>query len=120
MTLGYKERQLAIAAQILKHGVFRETLKLYLRCGEMPDLQTIVQIMKQSGIYHIEADSTFIRRSSTVAGWINWISASWKTHRRRKVYRALRAGAPFPFLSFCSVKAEGYPKTGVNGNAITL
>ncbi len=73
MTLGYKERQLAIAAQILKHGVFRETLKLYLRCGEMPDLQTIVQIMKQSGIYHIEADSTFIRRSSTVAGWINWI-----------------------------------------------
>ena len=73
MTLGYKERQLAIAAQILKHGVFRETLKLYLRCGEMPDSQAIVQIMKQFGIYHIESDSTFVRRSSTVSGWINWI-----------------------------------------------
>lgn len=73
MTLGYKERQLAIAAQILKHSVFRETLKLYLRCGEMPDSQAIVQIMIQFGIYHIESDSTFVRRSSTVSGWINWI-----------------------------------------------
>lgn len=73
MRLEYKERQLAIVTQILKHRVFNETLKLHLQCGEMPDKQTIIQIMKRSNLYHIEADSTYLRRSSTVIGWINWI-----------------------------------------------
>lgn len=71
--LEYKERQLAIVTQILMHRVFSETLKLHLRCGEMPDRQTIVQIMKNSNLYHIEAESTYLRRSFTVIGWINWI-----------------------------------------------
>ena len=73
MELDYKERQLALASQILKHRPFRETLKLHLKEGKMPDTQTIVQIMKESRIYHVEANSTFLRRSSTVVGWINWI-----------------------------------------------
>ena len=59
MGLEYRERQLAIAAQILK--------------GEMPDTQQVVRIMKQSHLYHVEAESTYVRRSSTVTGWINWI-----------------------------------------------
>lgn len=73
MSLGYKERQLAIVAQILKHKVFKETLKLHLQCGEMPDTKTVVQIMRQSALYHIGAESTYVRRSSTITGWINWI-----------------------------------------------
>lgn len=73
MGLEYKDRQLAIASQILKHRVFNEILKIHLRCGEMPNTQTIVQIMKQSMLYRVESDSTFIRRSSTIVGWINWI-----------------------------------------------
>lgn len=73
MGLGYRERQLALAAQILRHRAFRETLKLRLRCGAMPDTQAIVAIMRASGLYHVEAGSTFVRRSSTVAGWVNWI-----------------------------------------------
>lgn len=73
MSLEYKERQLAIVAQILKHRVFKETLRLHLQCGEMPDTQTVVQIMRQSDLYHVEAESTYVRRSSTVTGWINWI-----------------------------------------------
>lgn len=73
MGLEYKERQLAIATQILKHRAFNETLKLHLRCGEMPDTQTVIQIMKQSNLYQVGADSTFKRRSSTITGWINWI-----------------------------------------------
>ena len=73
MNLGYKERQLAIVTQILKHKVFRETLKLHLQSGEMPDIQTVVRIMKEANLYHVEADSTYIRRSSTIVGWINWI-----------------------------------------------
>lgn len=73
MSLTYRERQLAITAQILKHSVFNETLKLHLQSGEMPDKATIVQIMKQSNLYRVEADSTYFRRASTVIGWINWI-----------------------------------------------
>lgn len=70
---GQKEKQLAIATQILMHKVFNETLKLHLQFGEMPDTKKIVEIMKNSNLYHVEADSTYIRRSSTVTGWINWI-----------------------------------------------
>lgn len=73
MGLEYKERQLALVTQILMHKVFNETLKLHLQCGEMPDKQTIIQIMKSSNLYHVEADSTYLRRSSTVVGWVNWI-----------------------------------------------
>lgn len=73
MRLEYKARQLAIATQILKHKVFNEVLKLHLQYGEMPDTKTIVNIMKKSNLYNIEADSTYIRRSSTIVGWINWI-----------------------------------------------
>ncbi len=73
MCLEYRERQLAIATQILAHRAFHETLKLHLKCSEMPSLQTIVNIMKNSNLYHIEADSTYVRRASTIIGWINWI-----------------------------------------------
>lgn len=76
MDLGYKERQLAIITQILMHKVFSETLKLHLQYGVMPDKQTIIQIMKRSDLYHVEANSTYLRRSSTVIGWVNWILGS--------------------------------------------
>ncbi len=73
MGLEYRERQLAIVKQILKHKVFNETLKLYLKTCEMPSKEKIVQIMKESNLYHVEADSTYFRRASTVGGWLNWI-----------------------------------------------
>lgn len=73
MKMPYKERQLAIVTQILQHRAFRDTLKLHLQCGEMPDTNAIVQIMKSAELYHVDADSTFFRRSSTIIGWVNWI-----------------------------------------------
>lgn len=73
MGLEYRERQLAIVKQILKHKVFNETLKLHFKASEMPSKEMIVQIMKNSNLYHVEADSTYWRRASTVIGWINWI-----------------------------------------------
>lgn len=73
MGLGYKERQLAIVTQILRHKVFNEVLRIHLQRGEMPDKQAIIQIMKQSNLYRVESDSTYLRRSSTVIGWVNWI-----------------------------------------------
>lgn len=73
MGLEYRERQLSIVKQILKHKVFNETLKIHLQCGEMPDSQTVVKIMKDSNLYKVESDSTFIRRASTVMRWVEWI-----------------------------------------------
>ena len=73
MGLEYRERQLAIVRQILKHKAFNETLKMHLRCGEMPDCQTVMKIMKDSNLYKVGSDSTFARRSSTVMRWIEWI-----------------------------------------------
>lgn len=73
MKLGYKERQITIAKEILKHKPFHETLKLHLQQGEMPDKQTVIQIMKNSNLYNINSDNTYSRRASTVIGWVNWI-----------------------------------------------
>lgn len=73
MSLAHKERQLALTTQILKHKVFQETLALHLQHGEMPDTATIIQIMRRSNLYHVGAESTYERRSSTVVGWVNWI-----------------------------------------------
>ena len=73
MSLEYRERQLAIIDQVLRHRVFNETLKLHLRSGEMPDRRAIIRIMKDSDLYRIEADSTYLRRASTVISWVNWV-----------------------------------------------
>ena len=70
---GYKQRQLEFCRLILAHKVFYQSLKLYFQTGMMPPTDTIVKIMKQSGLYHIKSDDTFERRSSTVKGWLNWI-----------------------------------------------
>lgn len=69
----YKSKQLMFCACILSHKVFYEVLKTYFCRDEMPDNGRIVQIMKDSNLYNIKADSTFLRRASTVKGWVKWI-----------------------------------------------
>ncbi len=73
MKMPYRERQLALAAQVLRHRAFKDTLKLRLQCGGMPDAAAIVRIMKDADLYHVDADSTYYRRSSTITGWVNWM-----------------------------------------------
>ena len=73
MSLGYRQRQLSYVRAILEHQVFRRTFDCCLRNGMMPSTDDIVSIMKDSGVYHLESEDTYRRRSSTVAGWINWI-----------------------------------------------
>ena len=73
MELGYRERQLAIIGEILRHRPFREALRLYLNRGEVPDTGTVMEIMKASDLYRVGAESTYYRRASTVIRWINWI-----------------------------------------------
>jgi hypothetical protein len=67
------DRQKEFVKQIISHTVFRDTLKLSLENGELLDKESIVEIMKRSELYHINSDSTYFRRASTIIGWINWI-----------------------------------------------
>lgn len=73
MGLEFRERQLSIVRQILKHKAFNETLKLHLKHGEMPNCQTVVNIMKNSNLFNVNSESTFMRRSSTIIRWVEWI-----------------------------------------------
>ena len=73
LSMDLRERQLALAGQILGHRAFREAMGLCLRSGEMPPAGAVVEIMKASGLYHVASDSTYFRRASTVTGWLNWI-----------------------------------------------
>lgn len=73
MNLGYRERQLAFITQILRHRAFRRVMCLRLRSGEMPDVDAVVREMRGAGVYHVESEATFVRRSSTIVSWIRWV-----------------------------------------------
>lgn len=73
LNLGYRARQLKFVELIISHTAFNETLKRHLQYSEMPSKSEIVTIMKASNLYDVKAESTFERRASTIAGWVNWI-----------------------------------------------
>lgn len=73
MQLGYKQRQLAFCKAILQHHVFNEAFKLCMRTGCVPESSAIVEIMQKANLYKVESMSTYTRRSSTIASWINWM-----------------------------------------------
>lgn len=72
MRLKYKQRQLALCKRILQHKVFFDVFSI-CQYGCIPDQNTIIKIMKDAGLHRVESESTFIRRASTVSGWINWM-----------------------------------------------
>lgn len=67
------DRQKEFLKIIISHAAFKQTLKLYLENGEMPDKNEIVDIMGRSKLHKVGSDTTYFRRASTIAGWINWI-----------------------------------------------
>ena len=67
------ERQKEFVRLIVSHTAFKQSVKLHLENGEMPNKETIVQIMKRLKLYNVGSDSTYFRRASTIAGWTNWI-----------------------------------------------
>jgi hypothetical protein len=67
------DRQKEFVRLIVSHPVFKQTLNLYLDNGEIPDKETIVDLMKRSELYNVGSDSTYLRRASTIIGWTNWI-----------------------------------------------
>ncbi len=74
LRLRYRERQLAFAGRILRHAVFREAYCLFRQTGAMPGRETLVDLMKRSGLYKITEASTYLRRASTVSGWVKWLA----------------------------------------------
>lgn len=72
-TLSIFDRQLEFFKLILAHSVFKKTLKLYFDKGSLPTKDEIVEMMKKSKLYHVESDTTYFRRASTISGWTNWI-----------------------------------------------
>ena len=74
LRMNYKQRQLFYCKRILSHKPFYMVLKLYFSRGEMPEKSEIVDIMKNCNLYNVGAESTYIRRASTVRGWIEWIA----------------------------------------------
>lgn len=75
MQMNYKQRQLAYCKQILSHKVFNHITRLYFERGEMPEKSVIVDIMKHSNLYNVDAESTYIRRASTISSWVDWIAS---------------------------------------------
>jgi hypothetical protein len=73
MSVSLIERQKEFIKLILSHKPFRETLKMHLENGEMPNKENIVEIMKNSKLYNIGSETTYFRRASTIIGWTNWI-----------------------------------------------
>lgn len=73
MDLNYRQRQLAFCEAVLQHRVFRETFSLRMQTGFMPDVPAIVGIMQKADLYRVGSMSTYVRRSSTISGWINWM-----------------------------------------------
>ncbi|MBP6302049.1 MAG: transcriptional regulator [Bacteroidia bacterium] len=67
------DRQKEFVKLIVSHKVFKETLKLHLDNGEIPDKGVIVEIMKRYKLHNVGSDSTYFRRASTIIGWTNWI-----------------------------------------------
>jgi hypothetical protein len=72
-SLSIFDRQNEFIKLILSHAVFNNTLRTYFRSGRMPSQEDVVSIMYDSNLYNINSDSTYIRRSSTIVSWINWI-----------------------------------------------
>ena len=69
------DRQKEFVKLIVAHSAFKQTLQLHLDNGEMPNVEQIVEIMKQSKLYKIKSEDTYRRRASTITSWLNWIIA---------------------------------------------
>lgn len=73
MRLRTKDKYLELVKCILSHKPFWMVFAEYLEKGSVPEKGRVIEIMKKCNLYNVSSESTFIRRSSTVIGWINWI-----------------------------------------------
>ena len=71
--LPLKQRQLELVKCILKHKVFLNIFKLWLKKIEKPSADDCMNIMKEIGIWHVDSEATLRRRARTVVRWLEWI-----------------------------------------------
>jgi predicted transcriptional regulator with HTH domain len=67
------DRKIQLIELILNSKIFNEVLKMYFENGNISTKKEIVKMMSDADLYNIKSNKTFIRRSSTVLGWIRWI-----------------------------------------------
>lgn len=72
LSYGYRNRQLAFCRCILSHKVFFDAFA-HCENGLLPSRDTLLAIMHASNLYHVTSESTYIRRASTICGWLRWI-----------------------------------------------
>ncbi len=77
--MNLNERQRKFVQLIVSHCPFRTTILRALENGKLPEKEEVVEIMKQCNILQDSKDSTFVRRSSTIIGWVNWILEQLET-----------------------------------------
>ncbi len=73
MALPYKSKYLALVRAIVDHRPFGEALALYLRRTVPPTTDDVVGIMRDGGVWGVNAASTYRRRAQTVKRWVDWI-----------------------------------------------
>ncbi len=71
MGMRYKEKYLGLVRRILRCPVFYHVFFLAMMRGEVPDKRAVMQVMRESQLDISE--TTILRRSATVRGWIGWI-----------------------------------------------
>lgn len=70
----YKERQLALCEQILRHKIFHESLGHYFNKKDYPTKDSLICLMKSREPSSCGyAEETYKRRASTILAWIKWI-----------------------------------------------
>ena len=67
------DRKLELIELILAQGIFKKTLELYLKKGDIPSKKEVVEMMRNADLHNVKSDKTYDRRSSTVLAWIKWI-----------------------------------------------
>ncbi len=67
------DRKLELIELILAQGIFKKTLELYFKTGDVPSKKEIIEMMRNADLHNVKSDKTYDRRSSTVLAWIKWI-----------------------------------------------
>jgi len=72
----FKQRNLLLSKQILKHIPFIQVMRKYLENSILPKKDEVIKIMNSTTINTTENKEVINRRASTVRGWIEWINNS--------------------------------------------
>jgi len=74
MSKKLRARNLSLVQTVLEHGVFNQSLRLYMQQVTRPSRDQIEAIMRDANLERLGKEgSTIPRRAQTVLAWIDWI-----------------------------------------------